>query len=80
MKKQILILVMALLSATTFAQTVKYKEAKMDGNKVAIKGYDPVAYFTESKAVRGKKSIVSIKGDKTYYFSSHIYVEAVNFS
>ena len=70
MKKQILILVMALLSAATFAQTAKYKEAKGKDDKVAIKGYDPVAYFTESKAVIGKKSIASIKGDKTYYFSS----------
>jgi len=65
MKKHILVLFVALLSIATFAQTEKTSE-----NKVAIKGYDPVAYFQEVKAIKGDKSISAIQSGKTYYFAS----------
>ncbi|MEC4005687.1 YHS domain-containing (seleno)protein [Flavobacterium sp. SUN052] len=65
MKKQILILIVAFISATTFAQSEKKIDAKL-----AIKGYDVVAYFQENKAVKGEKSITTIYNDKIYYFAS----------
>lgn len=65
MKKQILVLFVALLSVATFAQKVKTSEIKL-----AVKGYDPVAYFQEAKAVKGDKSIFAIQNGKTYYFAS----------
>lgn len=65
MKKQILVLFVALLSLATFAQTAKTSE-----NKLAIKGFDPVAYFQEAKAVKGEQSISAIQNGKTYYFAS----------
>lgn len=37
---------------------------------VAIKGYDPVAYFTESRAVKGSKDITSDWLGATWQFSS----------
>jgi len=39
-------------------------------NGVAISGYDPVAYFTEGKAVKGKKDLAVVDNGVTYYFSS----------
>jgi YHS domain-containing protein len=71
MKKQILILFVALLSATTYAQTVAKRTTEFNlEKKVAIQGYDPVAYFTQKKAVKGKSSIASSFEGVTYYFSS----------
>ena len=65
MKKQILLLFVTLLSITAFAQKAKKLE-----NTIAIKGYDPVAYFQENKAVKGNQKIASVQNNKTYYFAS----------
>ena len=35
-----------------------------------LKGYDPVAYFKQGKAVRGKRSIWSTYNGVTYFFAS----------
>lgn len=66
MKKQILILFVAFISATTFAQTTH----KNLNEKIAIQGYDPVAYFESNKAIEGKKEITSEYNGAIYYFSS----------
>lgn len=39
-------------------------------NGVAIQGYDPVAYFNQNKAVKGKKDMAVFYNGTTYYFSS----------
>lgn len=39
-------------------------------SKLAIKGYDPVAYFTESKAVAGSSANAATYQGATYLFSS----------
>ena len=39
-------------------------------NKLAIQGYDAVAYFTQNKAVHGKKELAVVAEGITYYFSS----------
>ena len=67
MKNLILILFVAFVSATTFAQTPKNINLK---NKVAIQGYDPVAYFESSKATKGKKEITAEYDAAIYNFSS----------
>lgn len=36
----------------------------------AINGYDPVAYFTEKKAVKGNENLTFGYNDATWYFSS----------
>ncbi len=45
-------------------------------NGVAIEGYDPVAYFTQKKAVKGSKSQSVYYQGATYYFSSVANKEA----
>lgn len=37
---------------------------------IAIQGYDPVAYFTQNKAVKGKKELALQYEGITYYFST----------
>ena len=71
MKKLTVILFVALLSATTFAQTAtkRVKEFNLE-NKVAVQGYDPVAYFKQGKAVKGKATIATSYEGVTYYFAS----------
>jgi YHS domain-containing protein len=39
-------------------------------NKVAIQGYDPVAYFKDGKALEGKKETMAIYEGVVYFFSS----------
>lgn len=57
---------------TTFAQdsqVVRQKHFNLTKG-VAIQGYDPVAYFTQNKAVKGKKEITHTIQGVTYQFSS----------
>ncbi|WP_298220596.1 YHS domain-containing (seleno)protein [Flavobacterium sp.] len=71
MKKQILILFVALVSATTFAQSASKRLEHFNlEKKVAIQGYDPVAYFKQSKAVKGKKEIAASYEGVIYQFST----------
>ncbi|MBI3137924.1 MAG: YHS domain protein [Sphingobacteriales bacterium] len=37
---------------------------------LAIQGYDPVAYFTANKAVKGRKELAAYAEGVTYYFST----------
>ncbi len=72
--KQILISIMFLSALLTkgFAQDASLlrKQSFNLEENIAIQGYDPVAYFKENKAVKGKSEIsVSYLG-LTYYFSS----------
>lgn len=46
------------------------KETKSRQISVMLKGYDPVAYFKQHKAVRGKKTISSDYNGVTYFFAS----------
>src|SRR3954469_10666663 len=39
-------------------------------NKLAIQGYDPVAYFKQNSAVKGSKELATWYQGATYYFSS----------
>ncbi len=72
MKRQILILLVSLTAVTSFAQSSKRVSQFNLENKVAIQGYDPVAYFKLSKAVKGKKEITASNEGVQYYFSSQV--------
>lgn len=53
------------------AQTAKRtKQFNVDKSNLAIDGYDPVSYFTTSKAAKGKSNIASIYEGITYRFAS----------
>jgi YHS domain-containing protein len=43
---------------------------------LAINGYDPVAYFTQNKAIKGKKELAVSYLGVLYYFSSEANKEA----
>ncbi|MEO7976248.1 YHS domain-containing (seleno)protein [Flavobacterium sp.] len=45
-------------------------------NKIAIQGFDPVAYFTNGKAVKGKKEVSASYQGVIYKFSSNQNKEA----
>lgn len=77
MKKSILILFVVLSSTISFAQSAakRVKEFNLE-NKVAIQGYDPVAYFMQKKAVKGKKEITASYEGVTYNFSSQANKDA----
>ncbi|AWI25552.1 YHS domain protein [Flavobacterium pallidum] len=45
-------------------------------NKLAIQGFDPVSYFKQNKAVKGKKDMAVSHQGVTYYFSSAANKEA----
>ena len=51
-----------------------------DSSAVAIKGYDTVAYFTEGRAIKGKKEFEFVWQDARWWFSSaaHRGLFAVN--
>ncbi len=70
MKKQILVLLLAVVSATTFAQTTKSAKHINAEKSIAIQGYDPVAYFVSNKATKGSKEIAATFQETTYYFSN----------
>ena len=61
---------LATLSATLFCSVVLAQSIPSVEPRVALKGYDPVAYFTEQKPVKGN-SIISYDWDESrYYFAS----------
>ncbi len=57
------------LSTPVFAGGSK-KKINTNWLGVAIKGYDPVAYFTEGRAVKGKKEFKFKWQDAKWHFSS----------
>jgi len=64
------ILVTAIL-ALVFISTASAKNlVNVDKNGVGIKGHDPVAYFTDNKAVKGNAQFQSNFNGVTYYFAS----------
>ena len=71
MKKIFLLVVVALFSITIVAQnaTKRIKEFNLE-NKIAIQGYDPVAYFNSKKAIKGKSTFTTTYEGVTYNFSS----------
>lgn len=69
-KKQILCMLVSILSLTTVAQTPNKQLAHFNlENKVALQGYDPVAYFKQGKAVKGKRELTATYEGATYNFS-----------
>lgn len=70
MKKLVFI---ALLIVTTigFSQSQAKRTSEFNlEKKVAIQGYDPVGYFKQNKAVKGKREINTTYEGVIYYFST----------
>lgn len=75
MKKQFVILLLAVLSVTAYAQNNRAAQYNLE-KKVALQGYDPVAYFVQKKAIKGKKELATTYEGVLYYFSSAANKEA----
>ena len=70
MKKLILSLVLATLALPLFAQTATKTLLNLDKTGVAIQGYDPVAFFTDNKPVKGDPKLPAKHDGAIYLFSS----------
>lgn len=45
-------------------------DTETDANGVILAGHDPVSYFTENAAVKGKPTITAVHNNAIYHFSS----------
>src|SRR5215475_7555784 len=68
MKKLLLVVVLAFASNLSFAAMKSL--VNVDKTGLGIKGYDPVAYFTENKPVMGNPQFVSTYNGVRYQFAS----------
>jgi len=78
MQKLLLLVMACFFMGTTYAQdatALRKKQFNVDEG-IAIQGYDPVAYFTQGKAVEGSKDNAVYYQGVTYYFSSVANKEA----
>ena len=68
--KKFLFLLVILFSAGAVAQNTKTRETQFNlERKWAIQGYDPVAYFKQGKAIKGKQGLTASYEGVTYTFS-----------
>lgn len=75
--KKLVLFVLILISGTSFAQNDANRIEQYNlENKVAIQGYDPVGYFTQGKAIKGKKEFTTSYQGVVYKFSSSENKEA----
>ncbi len=74
MKKLFTVLVagfLAVLVSDVKAQAdLRKTQFNIEKSGLALQGYDPVAYFTENKAIKGSKELAVVAEGVTYYFSS----------
>jgi YHS domain-containing protein len=68
MKKLLFLLAFAAVVLPSFAQTKIL--LNVDKGGLAIQGYDPVAFFTEGKPVKGKPEFPARHKGALYYFAS----------
>ena len=66
MKNVLLTALAIVFVSTTSAKTL----LNVDKSGVGIKGYDPVAYFTDNKAIKGSAQFQSDSSGVTYHFAS----------
>jgi YHS domain-containing protein len=70
MKTFFLAMIATVFTIGLSAQTgIRVKHFNLE-NGLAIQGYDPTAYFTQSKAVKGTKQFAATVEGATYYFAS----------
>lgn len=74
MKKLSLLLLSLVLALPALAQTKSL--SNLDPSGLALKGYDPVAFFTDGKPVKGKPEFVARNGGATYQFATKEHRDA----
>lgn len=73
MKKLFLLLSAFALTFSSLAQTKLLLNLNKAG--LALQGYDPVAFFTDNRAIKGKPEFKSIRANATYQFASREHKE-----
>jgi len=68
--KNALFLLTILFTISSFSQVSRKASNLNLENKIAIQGYDPVAYFKQNQAIKGKKELTTNYLGATYYFTS----------
>jgi len=76
MKRFILSLIITALALPALAQTKTL--LNLDSSGVAIQGYDPVAFFTDGKPVKGDPKFVTKRDGAVYFFASKEHKELFN--
>jgi YHS domain-containing protein len=76
MKRILLSLAIIALALPALAQTKTL--LNLDSSGVAIQGYDPVAFFTDSKPVKGDPKFVSKRDGAIYFFASKEHKDLFN--
>src|SRR5438445_6619956 len=76
MKRLSLLLVTIGVALPALAQTKTL--LNLDRTGVAIQGYDPVAFFTDNKPVKGKPDFSTRHNGALYYFTSREHHELFN--
>jgi YHS domain-containing protein len=71
MRKEMMIIASLLLfiNAAFAQQSTRIKHFNLDKG-IAIQGYDPVAYFSSNKAIKGNKNVAASFEGVTYNFST----------
>lgn len=69
-KRNIMLVLLCLVFQSGFSQSLLRKKHFNTENGLAIQGYDPVAYFTKNKAIKGQKEFSSNVEGVIYYFAS----------
>ena len=70
-KRNVFLAIGLLFAFAAVAQSQAKRTAHFNlTDKVAIHGYDPVAYFKQKKAVKGKKELAAAYQGVTYYFAN----------
>lgn len=69
--KKVALGILLIISSISFSQTQSKRTLIFNlEKKVAIQGYDPVGYFKQNKAVKGKKDFTTTYEGVIYYFST----------
>lgn len=67
---RLLIFLLAISIFSSCANHVNYKNKTVNAKKVAVEGYDIVAYHVDNKAIHGSSKLSVLLEDVHYYFSS----------
>ena len=68
--KALLFIMMSTLIVALTTQASAFDEINTNSFGVAIKGYDPVAYFTAGEAIKGKSQFSYTWNEAKWYFAS----------
>ncbi|WP_130735894.1 YHS domain-containing (seleno)protein [Flavobacterium sp. J27] len=75
MKKIVYLFLFSLTSTFIYAQQ-NIGNLNLSNNKIAVEGYDVVAYFQDHKAIKGKEAFSVNENGVTYFFASQSHKEA----